>query len=50
MFRIGLPSAAPTLAELFLVGFTVGLRVGEQLLPIRRIGLPFATAPRADLF
>jgi hypothetical protein len=50
MFRIVLPSAAPALAELFLVGLTVGLPGGQQLLPIRRIGLPSATAPRADLF
>ena len=50
MFRIGLPSAAPALVELFLVGLIVSLAGGEQLLPIRRIGLPFATALRADLF
>ena len=49
MFRIGLPFAAPALAELFLVGLTVGLRGSEQLLPVRRIGLPPATAPRASL-
>ena len=50
MFRIGLPFAAPALAELFLVGLTVSLRGGEQLLSVRRIGLPPATAPLADLF
>ena len=50
MFRIGLPSAAPALVELFLVGLIVSLAGGEQLLPIRRIGLPFASALRADLF
>ena len=50
MFRIGLPFAAPALAELFLVGLTVGLRGSDQLLPVSRIGLPSATAPLEDLF
>jgi hypothetical protein len=50
MLRIGLPFAAPALAELFLVRLIVGLRGSEQFLPVRRIGLPFATALLADLF
>src|SRR5262245_2650595 len=41
--------SAPALAELFLVGLTVGLRGGDQLLPIGRIDLPSVTAPREDL-
>src|SRR5262245_64453860 len=41
--------SVPALAELFLVGLTVGLRGGDQLLPIGRIGHPSATAPRDDL-
>jgi hypothetical protein len=50
MFRVGLSSAAPALADFFLVGLIVGLPSGEQLLPIRRIGLPSATEPLVDLF
>ena len=42
-------SAAAALRQLFLVGLIVGVRDGDQLLPIGRIRLPPATAPFADL-